>query len=226
MEPTIYKPSIYKGAGIYKTGAEDRRSGSFTIPYETEFLDFDLNTGIDTPIKGNRTPFKNNNVTLSLISGGGLKVTADSTNALPNNYFCFFHFPEDVVEMDIKFEMLRNSSSTYYNFLSGNTFIISSEGTVPNELQLIVCHNASYSLHNGATYRTSDGLGNRWIRLHVDDTGIHEARIIFNRGTAAFYLDNTLYVTYDYDTTKIYTEKVTPDPRFSSAQNIYRLVIK
>jgi uncharacterized protein (TIGR02145 family) len=29
MEPTIYKPSIYKGAGIYKTGAEGGGGGGF-----------------------------------------------------------------------------------------------------------------------------------------------------------------------------------------------------
>lgn len=27
MEPTIYKPSIYKGAGIYKTGTEGGGGG-------------------------------------------------------------------------------------------------------------------------------------------------------------------------------------------------------
>lgn len=32
MEPTIYKPSIYKGAGIYKTGAEGGGGGGGDLP--------------------------------------------------------------------------------------------------------------------------------------------------------------------------------------------------
>lgn len=32
MEPTIYKPSVYKGAGIYKTGAEGGGGGGGNLP--------------------------------------------------------------------------------------------------------------------------------------------------------------------------------------------------
>ena len=225
-KPKIYKPSIYNAPTVYNTGAGGGTSGSFTLPYETQFLDCDVNKGIDTPIKGNRTPFKNNDVTLSLISGGGLKVTSYNTNGIPNNFFCFFHFVEDVVELYVKFEMLPNSLPRYYNFLSGITYIISREFTNSNDLQFVVTSNLTYTLHNGAVFRYADGLGNRWINLNVNPDGIHEARIVFDKGTAYFYLDNTLYVTYDYGTQKIYTEKFSPDPRFSSAQNIYRLVVK
>lgn len=45
MEPTIYKPSIYNGAGVYKTGV----SG---VVYHTKFDNFDKDTGLDIPIVG------------------------------------------------------------------------------------------------------------------------------------------------------------------------------
>ena len=50
MEPTIYKPSIYKGAGIYKNGA-----GS-NVPEETPLIFYTIGNaeedGKDKPIKG------------------------------------------------------------------------------------------------------------------------------------------------------------------------------
>lgn len=43
MEPTIYKPSIYKGAGIYKTGAEGGGGGggSAVVPIPEEYTEID-----------------------------------------------------------------------------------------------------------------------------------------------------------------------------------------
>lgn len=50
MEPTIYKPSIYKGAGIYKTG------GGSNVPEETPLIFYTIGDaeedGKDKPIKG------------------------------------------------------------------------------------------------------------------------------------------------------------------------------
>lgn len=226
MEPTIYKPSIYNGAGIYKTGAEGGggASGSFTIPYKTNFFDFDVNDGIDTPILGNRTPYKSNNVSISKISGGGIKITSDSTNSLPNNYFCFFHYLEDVITIETEFKLYPKSGS-FYNFIQGSTFIISRENTKVNDIQFIVCQFITYQLYNGASFRTDDGLGNSWIELHVNADISHKAKIVFDKGTGYFYLDDTLYVTFDYGTKKIWTEKFTPDPRMSVEQEIYNLFV-
>lgn len=41
MEPTIYKPSIYKGAGIYKTGAEGGGGGA-SLPFDVDFSRIDF----------------------------------------------------------------------------------------------------------------------------------------------------------------------------------------
>jgi hypothetical protein len=38
MEPTIYKPSIYKGAGIYKVGAEGGGGGVLSDSTRTQFF--------------------------------------------------------------------------------------------------------------------------------------------------------------------------------------------
>lgn len=51
MEPTIYKPSIYNGAGIYKVGAGG--GGNDKILFYTNFENFDINDNIDTPLIGN-----------------------------------------------------------------------------------------------------------------------------------------------------------------------------
>lgn len=42
MKPTIYKPSIYKGAGIYKAGAEG--GGGDLLYYDSDFTNFNINT--------------------------------------------------------------------------------------------------------------------------------------------------------------------------------------
>lgn len=68
MEPTIYKPSIYNGAGIYNTGAESGGGGDAPVPEEYKELmyiatDVDVNTnytsnGSFTSLGGFRTDSK------------------------------------------------------------------------------------------------------------------------------------------------------------------------
>lgn len=50
MEPTIYKPSIYKGAGIYKNGAGGGGDNGFKL--FTDFSQYDENERMDYPIIG------------------------------------------------------------------------------------------------------------------------------------------------------------------------------
>lgn len=48
MEPTIYKPSIYKGAGIYKNGESGSGGGGGVVPeeyFELEYLEISRNVG-------------------------------------------------------------------------------------------------------------------------------------------------------------------------------------
>ena len=49
-EPTIYKPSIYKGNGIYKNGGGGGGGDEYELVFYTNFAN--LSNGIDTPIIG------------------------------------------------------------------------------------------------------------------------------------------------------------------------------
>jgi len=57
MKPTIYKPSIYKGAGIYKVGAEGGGGGANFIIKDINGIEYEIKDYIKlTPVNGN-APF-------------------------------------------------------------------------------------------------------------------------------------------------------------------------
>lgn len=102
MEPTIYKPSIYKGAGIYKTGTEGGGGGGgisdknvYSVFFANSFNYINLNnsflktnlsikTVFATSIVGRNSNIieflNNNNITafLAKTSGGNLRVSNSS----------------------------------------------------------------------------------------------------------------------------------------------------
>ena len=80
MEPTIYKPSIYNGAGIYKTGAEGGAEGGGDLPDEYEERMYIYNTSngsamIDLSSLGRKFVFSDKFE--FLFSPGDLKIDAD-----------------------------------------------------------------------------------------------------------------------------------------------------
>lgn len=80
MEPTIYKPSIYKGAGIYKTGAEGGGGGG-DLPDAFEFLE-------NKAIRWNSNSYNTPNFNIATCDNGGkiyIKIYQPNTDGTSGN---------------------------------------------------------------------------------------------------------------------------------------------
>jgi hypothetical protein len=116
MEPTIYKPSIYNGAGIYKAGAEGGGGGGGVIPtpegYESiDYLEINriYGNGVSIPFNGFRTNFKDNqklkiNILFELVESDDVSMLYTQSYGAQNDYI--------------------NASNTYYNTICWNDAIL------------------------------------------------------------------------------------------------------
>ena len=118
MEPTIYKPSIYKGAGIYKNGGGGGEGGDVTggLLYKGFFTSFALGNEIDP---SDDYTFNDSFKFRSINSRDNAVLTVDNFN----------YNREDDVEISIDFscdfsrnsnELLGNMTSTWWHGLAGS----------------------------------------------------------------------------------------------------------
>lgn len=122
MEPTIYKPNIYKGAGIYNTGAGG--GGGVNGDYETDFSNFDFVNKVDIPNKGFIT-FYNDKYSFS-IDTDGLKITAPSGNQVFSKTLGFY--AQDGSELEFNFIFEQNSKNpSFIWFLDSCTFVCNTD---------------------------------------------------------------------------------------------------
>jgi hypothetical protein len=223
MEPTIYKPSIYKGTGIYKIGAEGA-SGQFgSFPFKTDLTNYA--NGVDQPQIGNKYFIRNydqynitdDTIVYDGISYNGKKAILTDTSLNPIYSLCISGCEK--IDLTCKF-LLKISVGTRSGTI-GIIWLANGVGICADRssqsLQFIV--NSSYpkNVYN-STFRRSDGLD--WY--YIDNADISGFKIKFELDISTNKI--TLYVNdlkrLETDFVDEYFYGIKLSPRFDTSISI------
>lgn len=193
MDPKIYKPSIYKGAGIYKTGAEGA-SGQFgSFPFKTNLANYA--DGVDTPQIGNKYFIRNydqynimyDTIVYDGISYNGKKSILTDTSLNPIYSLCI----SGCEKIDLTCQFLLKISVGTRSYTIGIIWLASGIGICADKtsqtLQLIVNSTYQKNVYN-STYRQTDTFD--WY--YIDNSDISGTKIKFELDTSTNKI--TLYV--------------------------------
>lgn len=187
MEPTIYKPSIYKGAGIYKNGAAG--GGDINNAYETDFKNFNAAEKYDLPNLGWVTKYDDDK-TYTLIPGGGINVKATSGNVAATRGIWF------LVQNNyhVVFSAKIYAPNSQPNFIFMKDLGIANDNSEHATKQIVYFSTSfSYSLFNGAALNGTS-YGFNWFTIPIDRTERHKYEIIYTNEKASIFIDDILYV--------------------------------
>lgn len=160
MDPTIYKPSIYKGAGIYKTGGTGgggESTGVFNINY-------DDNTNNISPV----------NAAIEIKGNILKKRTGGNNSGLIYNAFPFYSCNEYKIKFSFKYDV---NTSKYSQLLGGRGYFFRDPTIWRNPLE--DNKNFALGLPDG-----SDSWNNiLLLDCDIDSNSIYELEYIVNNIT-------------------------------------------
>lgn len=207
MEPTIYKPSIYEGAGVYKTGA----GGGGGDGYETDFSNFDFTQKIDVPQKGFLTFYDGR---LSYSYDNGLKMTV-TTNL--ENHRCLGFYTNAGSVCEIELEFICNSTNFAFLWIGENMNIASSP-TLTNKLLLMA--DSSYTpLEIDAAYIKTE-YGYNYYDTNISNSGTHKVKAVYGETDFSIYIDDVFIARYTKNTNFC---QINPSPR-SGAYVVLKMI--
>ena len=189
MEPTIYKPSIYKGAGIYKTGLEG--GGGVDDDYETDFSNFDFIQKIDIPNKGFIT-FYDDRFTYSY--DGGLKIT--TTGNIENQRYLGFYSKNGSI-CEVEFEFICSSANFAFLWIT-ESITISCSPNDTTKLFFMVGENYIPSTINIPYIKTAYGY--KYYDTGILNSGNHIVKVEYLENEFSIYIDSSFIATYPKNT--------------------------
>ena len=221
MEPTIYKPSIYKGTGIYKAGAEGA-SGQFgSFPFKTDLANYA--NGVDEPQIGNKYFIRNydqyyitdDTIIYDGISYNGKNLILTDTSLNPIYSLCVSGCEKiDLTgQFSLKISVGTRSYTIGIIWLARGVAICADRSS--QKLQFIVDKLYSKNVYN-STFRKSDS-GLDWY--YIDNTNISGMKIKFELDASTNKI--TLYVNglkrLETDFIDAYFYGIQISPRFDTS---------
>lgn len=218
MEPTIYKPSIYKGAGIYKNGAGG--GGNNGIKIFTDFSQYNENDRTDYPIIGTAAnPF--DSIYTITKEKYALKLVApnnDSASATSP-----YVFDIDYSKIYISFKISK-PTSTYSNSIIWTRkrgVLLSYLG----DLEVIVDNNLNFI--TPLTLEEDTGTYSKYYTgLNTNSTiGAVMQQIVTNDGYIEIYINDIYCGKFLKSLINNTTDYISPSPRWNSKLDIYSLFV-
>ena len=213
MEPTIYKPSIYKGAGIYK-GRGVYNDGAAIVPdiiYKTIFNNYDVATGVDVPLIGENVTYTNLNSSVletDIVNEGGtnflhvksktgtnttipqtnIPVPTSSKNFYLELYAKFKGNPGGSGDVISSIHILQSIGFGYFEFMSNS--------------KVVIFINQSFNpiSHNNTSYITTDDVGTRSYAVNNENyLSLNKFKFEFKDGVVYFYINDILSITFNFN---------------------------
>ena len=199
MEPTIYKPSIYKGTGIYKAGGEGGviHQYDYYDDYETDFSNFDTINKFDIPNIGYITKYWRD---YTFEKNNGLTINSQDVETFPN-VRVINHFISNGKKIETEAKFFEGSTITgfflyYYNGLKS---IYVGSQTASNEMAF--SDTISFNIINNFT-NMGVVSGLRVLQTNIDFVNnYNKFKFLFDSGKISLFINDTLCVELNADWT-------------------------
>lgn len=229
-EPTIYKPSIYKGAGIYKepcgiykgNGVYKYDGNVSPLYYYTLFENFDFATKIDHPIVGEPTQYDTANYytySSDLLVYDGEEHNAlnlkSSSSAITQSNLIPLKL-NSYIEFICKINMVSSSAPCFVWTVGNFGFYV--DWNKADRIGVISPSGASdYEMKNGTVlYNVSYGV--RWFLTPLQNNAVFEFRIDYSSEKIICSVDGVEYVVFN--TTNSADTELKIDPRTNNSVSI------